>query len=300
MNSDSKSILNPQTVATIKDFRLAARLMIDGFLLGIHRGPKQAFSLEYSKHREYHPTDPLKVVDWKLHARTDRLYVKLFEEETNLQSWIFMDVSKSMTYQGTNSGLSKLDYSCRLAAALTYLLINQRDLVGLLCFDEVLKTAIPPRSSSVQLTRILKELSSPAVGGTSSFEHAARLLASRVRRKSLLILFSDLLTSPQQMEKTLKLFLNQRSELIIFHILADEELKFPFDHFSFFEDLETKQKILIEPKFLKDEYQKSMNTYLAQIREICGKGKVSYQFLTTSTPFDQGLAAFLAARERFI
>lgn len=300
MSSDSKSVLNPQTVSLVKDFRLAAKLIVDGFLLGIHKGPKQAFSLEYSKHREYQPADPLKIVDWKLHGRTDRLYVKLFEEETNLQSWIFLDVSKSMTYQGRTSALTKLDYSCRLAAALSYLLINQRDLVGLLCFDEVLRKAIPPKSSSIQLTRILKELRSPAPGGISSFEHAARLLSSRVKRKSLIILFSDLLTSPAQMEKTLKLFLNQRSELVIFHVLSDEELKFPFDHFSFFEDLETKQKLLIEPKFLRDEYQKSMMAYLSRIREICGKGKVSYQLLTTSTPFDKGLSTFLQARERFI
>lgn len=296
----TKNLLDPKSIALLANYRLIARLIIDGFFLGHHRGARHAFSLEYSKHREYYPGDSLKLVDWKLYGRTDRFFVKQFEEETNLEAWLVLDISKSMSYRGKETKVTKLEYASCLAAAFAYLLNDQRDLTGLILFDDRLRKIILPRSSRQQLTYILAELQKLKEGAQSSFDQAARLAASRIKKRGLIILFSDLLAKPDQIEKTLKHFLHKGNELVVFHTLSFEELKFPFKDFSVFEDLETKERILLAPQFLKDEYVGQMRQYLAQIKKIADKLKVTYQLLETTMPFDQALATFLRSREKMI
>lgn len=282
----------------VKDFKLIARLIIDGFFLGHHSGPRHAFSLEYSKHRDYYPGDPLKLVDWKLYGKTDRFFVKQYEEETNLQAWMVMDISKSMAYRGHRTAVSKLDYARFLAGAMTYLLLEQRDLVGMIQFDTKLRKIITPKSSKSQMNILLQELNKLEEGGESRFEESARLAGSHIKKRGLIVLFSDLLARPELVEKTLKYFLHKGNELIVFHILTYEEIAFPFRQLSQFEDMETKRRVLIQPEFLKKEYSRKMEEYLQTIKRSAEKLKVHYVLLETSTPFDQGLMEFLRTRSR--
>lgn len=293
-----KNFLDPKTVSKITDFRLLVRLIVDGFFMGAHRGPKQAFSLEYSKHRDYYPGDPLKRVDWRLFGKTDRHFVKQYEEETNLEAWLVVDISKSMSYQGSRAALSKLRYAACLAGAIAHWLLGQKDLVGLILFDSRVRKIIPPSSTNRQLAILLKELCNLKEGEESQFEHATRHAASRIKRRGLIMLFSDLLTDPDQIEKTLRYFLHRGNELIVFHTLAHEELEFPFKRFGFFEDMETKQKILLQPEYLREEYCKQMKECLERIKKTCMRMKVHYEQIETTTPFDKALMRIVETRKR--
>jgi len=292
-----KNFLDPKTVSLISNYQLLAQLILDSFFVGQHMSRKHAFSLEYSGHRPYFPGDPLKQVDWKYYSRTDKLFVKQSYEETNLTAWIVMDISKSMSYAGSEKGISKLKYASYLASAITFLLVSQQDLVGLLLFDDRIQKAIPPRSSTFQMRHLLKEFQNLKEGGVSQFEHSAKLVANYIKKRSLIILFSDFLGEPKEIEKTLKQFIHKGSELIVFHVLTEEELKFPFEKFSFFEDLETHEKILLQPSSLHDEYQVKMTSFLEQIKKSCANLAITYQLLHTSTPFDESIRQFLKARE---
>ena len=295
---ESRKFLDPQVLSSISNYRLLARLMVSGFFMGQHRGPRHAFSLEYSDRRDYYPGDPLKLIDWKIYGKTDKFLVKEFEEETNLEAWLVVDMSQSMSYRGEKTAVTKLQYASYLAAAFAYLLIGQKDLVGLILFDERLRKVIPPSSTHRQLNVILGELSRLKPGGVSHFEQAARLAAGRIKKRSLVILFSDLLSRPEDVEKTLKHFLCHKNELIVFHILSFEEMKFPFQKFGFFEDLETKHRILLQPTLLQEEYQRQMRHYLEAVKRICMKLRLSYQMAETTTSFDRALFTLLQFRSR--
>lgn len=298
-SEQGQKFLDPKTAALISNYRLLARLIVDGYFVGQHRGPRHAFSLEYSKHREYYPGDSLKLVDWKLYGKSDKFFVKQFEEETNLESWMLMDISKSMDYEGGAPGaISKLRYASYLASALSYLLLSQKDLVGLMLFDSKIKKIIPPSAATRQLNFILREMKALKAGGVSKFEESARLVANRVKKRGLLVLFSDLLAQPQDVERTLKQFLHKGNELIVFHILSHEELQFPFRKFGYFEDLETKKRILLQPDTFKKEYRQKMADYLEAIKKTCLKLRISYQMLQTNTPFDAAIRTFLESRAR--
>ncbi len=295
-NTNAQSFLDPKAVAFISNYPLVARLMVDGYFMGHHLGSRHAFSLEYSRHREYYPGDPLKLVDWKLFGKTDRFYVKQYEEETNLAAWLLMDISTSMGYQGSRTSMTKLRYATYLAAALSYLLLSQRDLVGMMLFDDRLRKVIKPSASSKQLHILLRELYRVKEGGLSGFGRAGKHAASRIKKRGLVILFSDLLAQPEEIEKTLKSFLYQHNEMIVFHVLSPDEMTFPFKRFGQFEDMETRQRILLQPDLFKDKYRREMNRYLAEIRSLCRKMRVDYQLLHTDTPYDLAIAAFLNTR----
>ncbi len=293
---ESRKFLDPKTVSLLSNFRLMARLIVDGFFNGLHRGPRHGFSLEYSRHRDYGPGDPLKLIDWKLYGKTDKFFVKQYEEETNLEAWIVLDISRSMSYQGNKSEITKLKYASYLAAALAYLTLQQKDKTGLMFFDNRVRKLIPPSSADRQLNLILHELKNLKEGNDSNFDEAARFAASLIKKRGLIMLFSDLLEQPEALEKTLKHFLRRGSELIIFHILSDEELQFPFKKFGFFKDMETDERILLQPSLFKEQYLKQMSSYLKNLKQLCLKLRVTYCFLQTTTPFDEALRAFLVSR----
>jgi len=297
---ESKKYLDPKVISRISNYRLLAKFIIDGFFMGIHRGPRHAFSLEYSKHRDYYPGDPLKLVDWKLYGKSDRFFVKQYEEETNLAAWLVLDVSKSMSFQSKQTQITKLKYATYLAAAMSYMLYEQRDLTGLILFDDQLRKLINPSSTRGQFHIILRELANIQEGKESHFEDAAKLAASRIKKRGMILLFSDLLASPEKIEKTLKHYMHKGNELVVFHILTHEELQFPFKKFGYFQDLETDEKILLQPKFLKQEYVEQMQQYLDVVKKSCGKLRVSYQVMDTTTPFDRALMTFLTTRARMM
>lgn len=293
---ESRKFLDPRTVSMLSNYHLLAQLIVEGFFNGLHHGPRHGFSVEYSQHRDYTPGDPLKLVDWKLYGKTDRLFVKQYEEETSLQTWLLLDISRSMSYRGDQSQISKLQYASYLAAALAYLLLGQNDGAGLMFFDNHIRKLIPPSSANRQLNIILHELKNIQEGEASNFSEAARFAASRMKKQGLVILFSDLLDRPEQIEKTLKCFLSRGNELIVFHLLTQEELQFPFRKFGFFEDAETEARILLEPTLFKEEYLRQMDSYLTTLKQICFRHRISYRLLETTTPFDEALRTFLASR----
>ena len=293
---ESRKFLDPQTVSTILNFRLVARLIVDGFLNGLHRGPRHGFSLEYSRHRDYSAGDPLKLIDWKLYGKTDKFFVKQYQEETSLRAWLVMDISRSMSFRGEQSQVSKLQYASYLAAALTYLLLRQNDMAGLLFFDSRIRKIISPSSANRQLNLILHELENIQEGEESNFEEAARFAASCIKKQGLVLIFSDLLDKPEHVEKTLKYFLAHGNEVIVFHILTREELLFPFQKFGFFKDMETDARILLQPSLFREEYLRQMDSYLKALKQACMKLRVSYLLLETTTPFDKALQAFLTSR----
>lgn len=295
---ESRKFLDPKAVARLSNYRLLARLIVEGFYAGLHRGPRHAFSLEYSRHRNYYPGDPLKLVDWKLFGRTEKFFVRQYEEETNLAVWLLVDISQSMVYRGEHTTLTKLRYASYLAAALAYLLQGQGDLAGLILFDDRPRKIIPPSATQKHLNRILCELQNIEAGEKSNFEEAARLVAQRIKKRSLVVLFSDLLARPENVEKTLKYFLRPRSDLVIFQILSFEELKFPFRKFGLFEDLETRSRILMQPEIFQNEYLKQMHHYLGAIKKSASKLRASYEMLETTTPFDRALLTFLESRQK--
>jgi uncharacterized protein (DUF58 family) len=297
VTKEVKKFLDPKALSLISNYELIAKLIIDSFLIGRHRGPRHAFSLEYCNHREYYPGDPLKHVDWKYYGRTDRFFIKQYREETNLEAWLLVDVSGSMRYQGKRTEVSKLQYVKYLAAALTHLLLSQRDLVGSILFDNKLQRVIPPRSSYRQLLYIVQELTRVQGEGVSQFEDVAKLVASFIKKRSLIVLFSDLLSDPKRIKESLKHFLRKGNELVVFHVLTPEELEFSFRRFSFFEDLETHERVLLMPQLLKDEYRSHIQDYLKEIRKVCEGMNVNYQLIKTSEPFDLALAGFLKSRE---
>ncbi len=298
-SADAHKILQPQALALVSNYALLAQLVVDGFFFGLHRGPRQAYSLEYNRHRPYDAGDPLKRIDWKLFAKTDHLYVKQFEEDTNLEAWILMDASRSMNYRGSRGAVSKWQYASYLAAALAHLLTEQHDAVGLMLFDGVLKTVIPPRVSRLQLHRILKEFHvHQASGRATSFEKSAAIAAARMKHRGLVLYFSDFLGEPEEIERAFKLLLAGGHELMVFHVLTPDEIDFPFDRLSYFEDMETEERILLDPASFRQDYAKALGAYLARMKQIAGRLQMTYRQVTTSESLEQSLHAFLSLRER--
>jgi uncharacterized protein (DUF58 family) len=293
-----RKYLDPESVATLRDYHLLAQLIVDGFFLGMHSGPKPGYSLEYDKHRDYYPGDPLKLIDWKLFGKSDKYSIKQYEEETDLDAWLVVDSSSSMSYQGKRGKVSKFKYASYLAAAFAYLLLKQKDHVGLILFDHQLQKVLFPSAAYRQLGLILKELSQCREGQHSSFDKAASQAASRIKKRGLIVLFSDFLSTPEVIEKTLKKFLHRGSEILVFHVLTHEELHFPFKHLSVFQDMETGNRILLQPAFLQAEYIVRMKQYLEEVKKICHRYRISYQLLETWNSFDVALREFLAKRAR--
>lgn len=293
-----RKFLDPKNAALVRQYDLLARLIVDGYLAGHHRGPRNAFSLEYDKHRDYYPGDAPKSVDWKLYGKTDKLYVKQYEEETNLEAWIVIDISQSMLYSGKIGSITKQQYAFSLAAAFTYALLGQQDHVGLMLFDSRLRTVIAPSASRKQLIHLVQAFHDVPAGRPSDFAAAARLAAGRIHKRALVFLFTDLLTKPEIAEKTLKLFLRRGNDLMLFQILTEEEIRFPFKRFGFFEDMETKNRVLLQPELYHDEYVRKMKQYLESIRAVTQKLKIGYEMMSTITPYDQALKRFFERREK--
>ncbi|MBN1561396.1 DUF58 domain-containing protein, partial [candidate division KSB1 bacterium] len=209
--------LQPQTASKLANLNLVARLVVEGFITGLHKSPYHGFSVEFAEHRQYMPGDEIKHIDWKVYAKTDRHFIKQFEEETNLKSYMLLDSSASMGY--TSHALSKLEYSSYLVAALSYLMLKQRDSVGLVTFDEKIRTFMPPRSVKSYLTLILKELHKTTSHERTNVAATLHQMAERIHRRGLIILFSDLLDNPQKVMSGLKHFRHKKHEVIVFHIL---------------------------------------------------------------------------------
>ncbi|MFQ5824346.1 MAG: DUF58 domain-containing protein [bacterium] len=294
--SDYRKYLNPELVSKLASMDLRARLVVEGFITGLHKSPYHGFSVEFAEHRQYMPGDEIKHVDWKVYGKTDRFYVKQFEEETNLKSYILMDASASMDY--SSNGINKLHYATYLAGALTYLMIHQRDAVGLLIFDENIRRYLPPRSVTTYLYQILKELDHTNSSSKTNIATALHQMAERIKRRGLIILFSDLFDEPQKVISGLKHFRHKKHEVIVFHILDPLELSFDFDQDAVFKDMETGEEINTQPWHIRHEYQTQVEKFINEYKKVCRENQIDYVLLNTKTSYDRALFEYLLKRKR--
>ena len=288
--------LSPQALARLSNLQLLARRVVEGFITGLHKSPYHGFSVEFAEHRPYMPGDPIRHLDWKVYARTDRYVLKRFQEETNLKSYILLDTSASMGF--ASADFSKLGYGIALSAALTYLMLEQRDAVGLALFDDQLRRLIPPRSVRSYLNLILKELEVTEPSGRTRVSETLHRVAERMKRRGLVILISDLLDEPDEIISGLKHFRYDGHEVIVLQVLDPLEMSFAFPQDARFRDLETDERLISQPWHLKEAYQKEMKAFLYKLKSGCRENDVDYALFDTRRPYDFALMEYLNKRKR--
>ena len=293
---DHKKYLNPEVVSSMKNMALRARLVVEGFIAGLHRSPYHGFSVEFTDHRPYMTGDEIRHIDWKVYGKTDRYYIKRFEEETNLKSYLLLDSSASMGY--SSQKITKLEYASFLTAALSYLMIEQRDAVGLVCFDQKIKKYIPPRSIKSYLPLILKELETLKCSEQTDVANTFHEMAERINRRGLIIVLSDLLDAPEKVISGLKHFRHKGHDVIVFHILDPMEISFDFKRNALFKDLETNEKITTQPWHIRADYQKQIKKFIENYKRQCRLNKIDYVLIDTSWDFDRELMEYLLKRKR--
>jgi uncharacterized protein (DUF58 family) len=293
----SEKYLRPEVIRQVARLDLRAKFIVEGFLSGLHASPFQGFSVEFSEHRKYVPGDDLKDLDWNVYAKTDKYYLKKFQAETNVTGYLVMDLSASMAYTYRQE-LTKFDYAICLAAALGYLMIHQQDPVGLVTFGTHIQTSLPPRSKRTQLGTILSVLAKLKPSGATELAGCLHQLASMIRGKSLVMIFSDLLTDPEPVLQALHHLRHRGNEVILFHILDEAEVHFPFEGLIEFEDVETPEKLTIDAKGMRGDYLEAVRSFQATYRVECAKANIDYLAMDTSVSFDKALMEYLVQRQR--
>ncbi len=286
----------PDMAARLGKLNLIARTAMEGFVTGLHRSPHHGFSVEFSEHREYVSGDDLRHLDWVALARTDRYYIKQYEQETNLRAHILLDVSGSMAYGSAKQ--TKFDYGCRLACMIGYLMVRQQDTVGLVTFDRAIRSHIPPGSTATHLDRLFTSLEDIAPGELTAISRTFHDLAEKIARRGLIVIISDLYDEPADIMKALRHFRHKKHQVIVFHVLDQAELDLPFNQLVTFVDLETQEKLQIDPKLIRDEYQRLVQESIAQYRRECSDSAIEYIMTSTATPYDVTLRSYLATRQR--
>jgi len=294
--TDYKKYLRPDIVSRLSGLEIKARLVVEGFIAGLHRSPYHGFSVEFAEHRQYMPGDPIRNIDWKVYSRTDRFFVKEFEEETNLKAYLLLDISGSMGYH--SNGISKLEYGSYLCAALSYLMLQQRDSVGLVTFDRKIQKYIPPKSAATHLHVLLSQLDKIQPSQTTNVSSALHEMAERIKRRGLIILISDLFDYPEKIMSGLKHFRHRKHEVIVFHILDPRERDFSFPQEAIFKDIETQEEILTSPWQIQKDYQARLQEWIEKYRLESRESLIDYVLLDTSVPFDEALFAYLSKRQR--
>lgn len=291
----SKRFLHPETIGRIARLDLRARYIVEGFLSGIHRSPYFGQSVEFLQHREYAPGDDLRHVDWKVWAKQDRYYVKQFEEDTNLRATLVVDVSNSMRY---GSGpLDKYEYGCTIAASLAYLLLRQQDAVGCVAFDESIRAKVPQRTKRSHLNSIVQALAASEPTAKTDLQGILRAVAEAYPGRGVIVLVSDLLVERPGLFKALKLLRQYGHDVLVFHVMDDEELDFTFSGPTRFDGLELPDHLACNPRALRDGYLEALNAYLAEVRRGCAQDGIDYVQLRTSQSLGAALAAFLQHRQ---
>jgi uncharacterized protein (DUF58 family) len=287
--------LKPELAAQIKRLDLRAKMVVRGFLQGLHASPFHGFSVEFSEHRRYAPGDDPKDIDWVAYAKTGKYYVKKFESETNLTGYLALDLSASMNYTYRQS-LTKLDYCICLAAALSYLMIQQQDPVGLVTFDTKLGANLPPRSRRSQLPAILSQLAQLKVAGKTDLASSATQLAAMLRHRSLVMIFSDLLTEEEPMLRALRNLRHAGHDLIVFHVLDEAEVTFPFQGTVQLRDPETGNSEAVRAADAASEYRKTVENFRQRLDREFSESRIDYVPLDTSQPYDKALMEYLLRR----
>ncbi len=301
---------------------LKAKFVVEGFIAGLHKSPYHGFSVEFAEHRQYMPGDDLKYLDWKVLGRTDRYYIKQFEEETNLKSYIIVDSSRSMHFRSSEnelsakspfskifrkkdqvksavkSSISKLEYSTYIAASLALLMNFQKDATGLVVYDEAINTFIPPKATNQNLKLILNSLASIHPSGKTNTASALNIVAERIKRRGLIIIFSDLFDDQTAVINALKHFRHKKNEVIMFQVLDPVEMNFAIDSPTIFKDMETSKEMLSQPISVMNSYRDAVKEFLDRYKNACLSNNIDYVLLSTETAFDTALLGYLNKRKR--
>ena len=290
--------LDPEILSKLDNMQLIAKFAVEGFIVGLHKSPYHGFSVEFAEHRPYMQGDEIKNIDWKLFGKTDRYYVKEYEEETNLKAYIIMDKSGSMNY--TSANITKFEYGSMLTASLAYLMLKQQDATGLSLLDKKISAYLPPIAKKSHLDLILKTLQTTKCSGETAISPLLHEIAEKIKKIGLVILISDLYDEPDKILSALKHFRYQGHEVIVFHILDKNEIEFDFHRKTKFLDMENNQSLITESQHIRQSYKKSMNKFLDYIKTECLKNNIDYKLLTTDKPLSLGLIEYLNKRAKMI
>ncbi|MFM7073951.1 MAG: DUF58 domain-containing protein [Planctomycetota bacterium] len=292
----SPTFFDPRTLARLNGLALRARHIVEGYVAGLHRSPYRGFSIEFAEHREYAPGDDLRYVDWKVFGRTEKIYLKQYEDETNLICYLLLDTSRSMSYRGPGSALSKLEYAQCLAAALAWLVLRQQDSVGLATFDEGPRTVIRPSGSPAHWPVLLRALEQVEPAPRSDLGAAFAAPAARLVRRGVVVILSDLFDDPARLSAGLRQFRFHHHDVILLHVLDGAELSFPFDDGRRFTGLEGEPAASVDARAIRGAYLAEIEKFLAGVKSSARAQGIDYLLARTDRPFDETLAAYLAAR----
>lgn len=295
---DARRFLHPETVARIAKLDLRAKQVVEGFLTGMHKSPFFGHSIEFRQHRDYTSGDDLRHLDWKVWSKTDRFYIKQYEAETNLRAHFVVDVSASMHYG--NGPLNKYNYACTAAACLAYLILRQQDAVGITTFDENVRQVIPTRSQQNHIQAVISAMHVSKPRDKTNIEKILKRVAEDAPNRSMIILVSDLLCDREPLFRGLDMLRHNRHDILLFHVMDEEELTFPFSGTTRFEGMEEVEEILCDPRALRDGYIEALNEYLTEVRRGCSKRGIDYQLIHTREYLDAVLSKFLHFREAML
>ena len=288
---------DPTELAKFGGLALVARQVVEGFLSGIHRSPFKGFSIEFAEHRQYYPGDEIRRIDWRAYGKTDRYFIKEYEEETNLKAYLVVDASGSMKYRGRQK-LSKFEYAQQVAASLAYLMLAQLDAVGLVIHDTKVQTLIPPKTSSKHLLTVLRTLEATTPGGETALAPIwHELAAHHLKRRGLVVLLSDCFDQADDVGRALQHLRFKNHDVLLFHVLAPEELDFPFKQPTKFRSLEVAgQEIVTDTRRLREEYLANFEAFRQAVRRKAEDLRIDYLMLRTDEPVDRALGVYLARR----
>jgi len=292
----AQKYLDPQMLARIQGLHLRAKLIVEGYVSGVHRSPFHGFSIEFAEHREYSPGDDLRYLDWKVFGRTDKYYLKEFEEETNLFCYLVLDVSQSMDYRGPQAALSKLEYAQCAAAALAYLVLRQQDSAGLVTFDHEIRALVRPSSTPAHIKQLIHVMEQTRAERKTRCGAIFHELAERFKKRGIVVILSDLFDDVDSLITGLKHFRHRRHEVVVMHVLDPAELDFPFQRTTLFRGLEGLPDVLVEPRSLRRAYQEQFSAFLRRIKQGCRMHRIDHVLMRTDQPLDVVLSSYLASR----
>ena len=288
-------LLDPEVLAQVGNYPVGARRRVEGALSGHHRSPLRGSSIEFAEHKEYSPGDEIRHIDWKAFGKFDKYYVKQFEEETNLRAYLLVDASASMAYK--SGTYSKLEYATRLAATLSFLLLRQQDGVGLCIFQEDVGTYVPARATSAHLVNVLGALEAAKPAGTTALAKALRFTSELARRRSVIIVLSDLFDADPAVPDLLKQLRSRQHEVVLFHLLDHDELAFPFDALTIFESMEDSSRLLVDPPTVREDYMRELARFIKGYEQHAHEAGLEHRVVDTSTPLAKTLLGFLERRQ---
>ncbi len=288
---------DPTSLSKYGHLSLVARNLVEGFLTGAHKSPYKGFSVEFAEHRQYYPGDEIRHIDWRAFGKTDRYYIKEYEEETNLKAHLLVDASGSMGYRGKHA--AKFEYAQYVAASLAYLMLHQRDAVGLTVHDTQVRRFLKPKASSKHLLQIINALQESKTGGETGLAPIWHNVCAQLKQRSLVVVLSDCFEDITPLLRALQHFRYRKHEVLLFHILAPEEIEFPFKRWTQFRNLEVaNHKVLVDPHKLRKEYLANFERFCKELRDAAGKAQVDYHLMRTDEPVETALGIYLTRRHR--